>query len=142
MSRRTLCTLLILGLLVLGSQHHAPAASGQLAILIVGPSATSQSEEEVELANRLRQLLDEVGQTQVKPVRYHFDRPAERKHCEKKLKITGKDLVFAGVVRTDSRGVVIEVVYRQQKTQDNLEVAAQEVIYRFRKLKGILPPGG
>jgi hypothetical protein len=139
---RWLWLLPALALLALVAPVGAPAASGGLAILIVGPQADAQSDEEIELGQRIRQLLDEVGQTRVRPVRYHFDRAAERRHCERKLKIAAGDLVFAGVVRLDSRGVVVEVLYRQPRAQENLEVAAQEVVYRFRRLKGILPPGG
>lgn len=137
MKRLTLALLLLASLL-------APALSapaGKVAILVVGPWAKSQSPDEVQLLRRVGELLAEVGRPNDKPVRYHFDQAAERKHCETKLGIARKDLLFVGVVRLDSRGAVTQVLDRRPRAQANLEASAQEVVYAWRKRAGILPAG-
>ncbi|MEW6278925.1 MAG: hypothetical protein AB1758_09905 [Candidatus Eremiobacterota bacterium] len=111
-------------------------APPRLAILLVGPRGDKPTPAELELRERVRELLAEVGKPDSKPVRYHFDRPLERKHCEQKLKIKAEDLVFAGVVELDSRGAVVKVVYRYPRAERNLEVAAQETVYQWRRLTG------
>lgn len=137
MKRLTLALLLMAALL-------APALSapaGKVAILVVGPWAKAQSADEVQLLRRVNELLAEVGRPNDKPVRYHFDQPAERKYCEGKLGIKKADLLFVGVVRVDARGAVTQVLDRRPRAQENLEASAQEVVYAWRKRAGVLPAG-
>lgn len=124
---------MILGLLL--SVVVPVSAAGSVAILLVGHRADRSVPNEKELGVRIRELLDEVGATSVKPVRYHFDRPQERKFCEQSLKIEHSDLVFAGVVELQG-GVVRKVLYRHPRADRNLEVSAQETVYRWRRLSG------
>lgn len=116
---------------------HAKQAR-KLAILIV--SSTSGPEPAVQdLAARTAELLTEVGFPGRVPLRYHFDKPAESRYCRQSLKISPADLPFIGVVTIDGRGGVLEVVHRLPRAHQNVELAAQEAVYRWRVLSGRLP---
>lgn len=131
--------LLALLLALLSPLQAAPAP--RLAILVVGPWAKSQSPDETQLLRRVEELLAEVGKPQVRPVRYHFDVPQERKYCEGRLGIEKEDLLFVGVVQLDARGAVTKVLDRFPKAQANVEVSAQKAVYQWRQRSGLLPAG-
>lgn len=138
--KRLLALALLLAVTLLAGPAH-PAPAPRVAILVVGPWAKSQSVDESALLRRLSELLAEVGQPDVRPVRYHFDQAAERSYCEKKLGIAKGDLLFVGVVQVDARGAVTKVLVRRPRAQENLEAAAQDMVYAWRKQSGKLPPG-
>ncbi|MBI3925514.1 MAG: hypothetical protein HY319_08245 [Armatimonadetes bacterium] len=130
--------LLLLGLTLFALAEPAVAQTQRIGILIVGPTPGDAVEQ--ELVTRVRQLLAEVGFADRGPLRFHFDRAAERSYCEKTLKINRQDLLFAGVVKLDARGAVVGVLHRLPDAGKNIEASAQECVYRWRVLAKKIPP--
>ncbi len=132
--------------IIAGALAHArpakpPSGSNPLAVLIVGDEtskALRQREEEV--IQLIRQSMAEQGlPKEMLPILvYHLNKPAERAYCEKKLKITKKDLLFLGLAEHKNL-VVSKVVLRESHVQNS----QQAVISLFQRAVAVitgLPP--
>jgi hypothetical protein len=125
------------------SETPAPAPSvtaESLAILVVGNKHNAAMDAlEVETikalaANRTRYGL---AREDLPIIAYHFDKPEEKKYCEKALDIKPDDLLFVGIVKRENN-VARKVIYRAKVAKSPTD-AANAIMGKVAALMGLDP---
>jgi len=123
------------------AQAQLPAAPTNMAILIVGDETSKvMMAREEEVVRLIRQSAREQGiPKEVLPILvYHLNKPNERAYCEKKLKITRKQILFLGLAEHKNL-----VVSRVLARENNVTNAEQGVVNLFRRVVAVytgIPP--
>jgi hypothetical protein len=120
-------------------QPSAPPTN--MAILIVGDETSKvMRQREEEVVRLIRQSAREQGiPKEVLPILvYHLNKPAERSYCEKKLRITRKQILFLGLAEHKNL-----VVSRVLARENNVTDAEKGVVDLFRQVVAVytgVPP--